>query len=176
MAAGSRFRARKLGVKQSLAVLREADLDVNVSNAASVVGSAIEQSVDAAGLSLERLDSITASLPKLETGVESKEEKVWSPSAPFLGGSLSVGCVSADPRADVIRLLGTPLASHHQCLTGGGDWRPHCSVVHPDAGCSACERDSVRPPIPRTILAAGDVHPLLVDGRGKRRLSVLHVE
>lgn len=57
--AGSRFRARKLGVKQNLAVLREADLDAHAGGAETG----------------ERNDPLT-SLPKLETGVESKEEKV----------------------------------------------------------------------------------------------------
>lgn len=56
--AGSRFRARKLGVKQNLAVLREADLDT-VTN----------------GDLGERHDPLT-SLPKFETGVDTKEEKV----------------------------------------------------------------------------------------------------
>lgn len=62
--AGSRFRARKLGVKQNLTVLREADIDLH-----------------AGGESGERHEPL-ASLPKLETGVDTKEEKVSHHVAP----------------------------------------------------------------------------------------------
>lgn len=61
---GSRFRARKLNTKTALTILRESDVagDANGSEHETHIGT-------------ERSDAIT-SLPKVESGVESKEEQV----------------------------------------------------------------------------------------------------
>ncbi|KAB8416336.1 hypothetical protein FH972_024856 [Carpinus fangiana] len=60
-AGGSRFRARKLNTKTALTILRESDVAGDIAEHDTHIGT-------------ERSDAIT-SLPKVESGVESKEER-----------------------------------------------------------------------------------------------------
>lgn len=68
---GSRFRQRKLNVKAALAILKESDIE---SDTTGVAGTGDDAADAALGIGM---GLGVGGLPKVESGVESKEEKVW---------------------------------------------------------------------------------------------------
>ena len=118
----TRFRQRKLNTKSNLRILREADLDPgHVELNVNGVNGGLDEGVDGAA----------ANLPKVESGVESKEEKVSFischvtlhdgrfhtgvfPSLDFEAATFTCESVSGLTRCFL--QLGTSLTGCHQCV------------------------------------------------------------
>lgn len=158
-ATGARFRQRKLSTKQSLAVVREHEVET--------------LAVD---------DDPGRNVPHVETGVEKAEEIVSSPqSRVSFTRDRILRCEAMQHAALLLTVLetlliciaGAPSASRHLSLGGCFSRGQGCTALHSDTR-NKVQQCPIRQAVSKDLCGPANLHSIQLDRGGLRWLSLLH--